>query len=57
MIRILSHLNLFELKKLSHFGKKHVIIISMRKMNGSNFEPTRNQMHMLTRVIVPFGDF
>ena len=26
-------------------------------MNGSNFEPSQNQMHMLARVIVPFDDF
>ena len=26
-------------------------------MNGSNFEPSQNQMHMLARVIVSFHDF
>ena len=34
-----------------------VINISRREMNGSNFEPSQNQMHMLARVIVPFDDF
>ena len=39
------------------FGKKHVINISRIKMNGLNFEPSQNQMHMLSRVISSFDDF
>ena len=54
-LRILSHLVIFELKKVSHFGKTHVINISRRKMNGSNFESSQNQM--LTSVLVSFDNF
>ena len=41
-------------KKWATSAKRHVIHISKRKwekLNGSNFEPSRFQMHMLARVI------
>ena len=56
----LSHLNIFELKKWASSVKKHVTNILRRnygKHNGSNFEPSRNQMHMLASVIVSFDYF
>ena len=58
MIRILSYLNIFELKKVSHFGKKvRDQYFEEKKNNGSNFEPSQNQMHMLARVIISLDDF
>ena len=60
MIRILGHLDLFELSKVSYSGKKardQYFEENKGKMSGSNFEPSQNQMHMLARVIVSPDDF
>ena len=62
MIRILSHLDLYELKKVSHSGKKardqyFPETKKKEKMSGSNGEPSQNQIHMLVRVMVSFDDF
>ena len=59
MIRILGHLDLFELSKVSYSGKKardQYFEENKGKMSGSNFEPSQNQMHMLARDMVSFDD-
>ena len=58
--RILSHLNFFELKNEPLRPKDTWSILrgrNKRKMNGSNFEPSQNQKHMLARDIVSIDDF
>ena len=56
---ILSHFNNFELKIATSAKSTWSIFRGENKvkMNGSNFEPSKNDMHMLARVIVPFDDF
>ena len=51
----------FRAKKVSHFGQKtrdqYFEQEIREKMNGSNFEPSQNQMHMLARDFVSIDDF
>ena len=61
MVRILSHLKIFELKKSeptqnldtwSRFRRENI-----EKLNGSNFEPSQSYACTESRVIVSFDDF
>ena len=50
MIRISSHLNIFKLKSEPLWKKNTWSVFrgeNKGKMNGSNFEPSQNHMHML----------
>jgi len=60
MIRISSHLNIFKLKSEPLWKKNTWSVFrgeNKGKMNGSNFEPSQNHMHMLACVMVSFDDF